>query len=231
VRQAVSGALLHGVLRYWELKLLSLVIAFALWLFVVGGEKGEIVLSARVEYLNVPSGLMLAGSAPDTVDVQVQGSRSALRRLTSDDFRAQVDAARVGADALVELHPDQVLAPRDVTVLRVSPARLRLTLEPVATAEVRVVPQLTGSPEPGYGVARVSVAPPTVEVRGPRSEVANRPNVQTSPIDISGVRGPITRRAELVPAPGAVRLTKRRSVDVTVEVREERDTHAGGGPR
>jgi len=44
------------------------------------------VLSARVEYLNVPSGLMLAGPAPDTVDVQVQGNRAALRRLTSDDF-------------------------------------------------------------------------------------------------------------------------------------------------
>jgi len=113
----------------------------------------------------------------------------------------------------------------------VSPARLRLTLEPVATAEVRVVPQLTGAPEPGYRVVRVSVVPPTVEVRGPRSEVASRPPVQTSPIDISGVRGPITRRADLIPAPGAVRLTKRRSVDVTVEVREERDTHAGGGAR
>jgi len=232
MRHPVSGAPLRGLLRYWELKLLSLVIAFTLWLFVVGGEKGEIVLSARVEYLNVPSGLMLAGPAPDTVDVQVQGSRSALRRLTSDDFRAQVNVARVGAgDALVALHPDQVLGPRDVTVLRVSPARLRLTLEPVATAEVRVVPQLTGSPEPGYRVARVSVAPPTVEVRGPRSEVASRPRVQTSPIDISGVRGPITRRAELIPAPGAVRLTPRRSVDVTVEVREEPDTHAGRGAR
>ncbi|PYN08292.1 MAG: hypothetical protein DME06_16375 [Candidatus Rokuibacteriota bacterium] len=102
---------------------------------------------------------------------------------------------------------------------------------PAGTAEVRVVPQLTGSPEPGYRVGRVSVAPPTVEVRGPRSEVASRSRVQTSPIDISGVRGPITRRAELIPAPGAVRLTKRRSVDVTVEVREEPDTHAGRGAR
>src|SRR5947208_16464897 len=106
MRQAVSGALLHGVLRYWELKLLSLVIAFTLWLFVVGGEKGEIVLSARVEYLNVPSGLMLAGPAPDTVDVQVQGSRSALRRLTPDDFRAPANAAQVGVgDPLAAPHP------------------------------------------------------------------------------------------------------------------------------
>src|SRR5207245_8607709 len=125
------------------------------------------------------------------VVLEVRGSRLALGRLAGDGFRAQVNVARVGAgDALVALHPDQVLGPRDVTVLRVSPARLRLTLEPVATAEVRVVPQLTGSPEPGYRVARVSVAPPTVEVRGPRSEVASRPRVQPSPIDISGVRGP-----------------------------------------
>jgi len=227
-----TRARLRGLFEHWELKLLSLCVAFTLWLFVVGGEKGEVVLAAPVEYLNIPSGLILGGSAPDAVDVQVEGLRSALQRLTGDDLRVQVSVARLGpGDAMVPLHPDQVLAPRDVTVLRVSPARIRLVLEPVTTAEVRVVPQLTGSPEPGYRVARVSVEPPTVEVRGPRSEVAGQQDVQTSPIDISGARGPITRRAELIPAPGAVRLTKRRSVDVTVEVREERDMHERGRGR
>src|SRR5437660_12581442 len=93
MRHPVSGAPLRGLLRYWELKLLSLVIAFTLWLFVVGGEKGEIVLSARVEYLNVPSGLVLAVPPPDTLAVQGQGNRSALRRLAAGGFRAQ-DAVR-----------------------------------------------------------------------------------------------------------------------------------------
>jgi YbbR domain-containing protein len=222
----------RGIFPRWELKLLSLVIAFTLWLFVAAGERGEMMLAARVEYLNVPSGLMLEGSPPETVDVQVQGLRPALRRLTVDDVRVQVNVARLGpGGAMVPLGPDQVQAPRDVTVLRVNPTRVRLTLERVATGTVRVVPRLTGSPEPGYAVAGVSVAPPTVEVRGPQSEVAGHPAVPTSPVDISGATAPITRRTELAPALGAVRLTTTRSVDVTVDIRDQRTGRPSGAER
>lgn len=210
------------VLRHWELKLLSLCVAVTLWFFVVGGEKSEIMLPARIEYMNVPSAMMLVGPTPETVDVQLKGLRSSLARLTPDDLRAQVNLARVGpGEAVVHLMPDSVLAPRDVTVLRVSPSRLRITLEPLATAAVKVVPRLLGTPAPGHVVGGVSVVPPAVEMRGPRSEVEGRTEIRTAPIDVSGARAPVRRVVELVPAPGAVRLTAK-TVEVTVEIREER---------
>jgi len=213
------------LLRNWELKLLALVVAVTLWFFVVGGEKSEIMLPARIEYMNIPSGMMLIGPTPETVDVQLKGLRSSLARLTRDDLRAQVNLARVGpGEAVVQLIPDSVVAPRDVTVLRVSPSRLRVTLEPVATAEVRVVPRVTGVPAPGHVVSRVAVTPPTVGLRGPRTEVEGRTEIQTAPVDVSGARAPVTRAVELAPAPGAVRLTTR-TVEVTVEIREARGMH------
>ncbi len=45
---------MRWALRHWELKLLSLCVAATLWFFVVGAEKSEMMLSARIEYLNVP---------------------------------------------------------------------------------------------------------------------------------------------------------------------------------
>ncbi len=165
------------------------------------------------------------GPAPETVTVQVQGLRTSLARLTSDDLRAQVTLARLGAgDAVVQVVPESVVAPRNVAVLRVSPSRLRVTLEPIATAEVKVVARVTGTPEPGHVISGVSVRPPVVEVRGPRSEVTSRPEIQTAPVDVSGANAPLTRSVELIPAPGAVRPTRTRSVEVTVEI-EERGMH------
>jgi len=223
---------LRALVRHWELKLLSLVVAVTLWFFVVGGEKSEIMLSARLEYVNLPPGLTLVGPTPETIDVLVQGVRTTLARLTPEDLRAEVNLARLRAgEAVVQLVPDSVLKPRGVSVLRLSPSRVHLALEPIATAEVRVVPRLTGTPEPGYRVGAVSITPPTVEVRGPRSEVASRAEIHTSPIDVSGARGPITRSVALAPAPGAVRLTKTRAVDVTVEIREQRVVPQNRPPR
>ena len=221
-----------GLVRRWELKLLSLVVAFAVWLLVTGRERAEIVLPARIEYQNIASGLMLMGPTPDVVDLQVRGVRSSLARLTPDDLRVPVDLARLGAgEAVVQLVPDKVRAPRDITVVRVNPSRLRVTLEPVVTAEVRIVPRLAGTPEPGYVMGGVSVVPPVAEIRGPRSEVANRPELQTLPIDISGARAPVTRSVELLPPPGATRLSSRQAVDVTVEIRAERALPARGASR
>jgi len=210
------------ILRHWELKLLSLVAAFALWLFVAAEEKGEVVLSARVEYVHVPGDLLLTAAAPAAVDLQVRGWRSALARLGPDDLRPEVDLAKFGAgDAVAQLLPGDVRAPRDVTVLRVSPSRLHLTLEPVATAEVRVVPRLVGSPEPGFALRGVSVTPAVVEVRGSRSEVLGRSELPTVPVDLSAARGPVRRRVELAPLSGGLRVSGTRTVEVTVDIREE----------
>jgi YbbR domain-containing protein len=73
-------------------------------------------------------------------------------------------------------------------------------------------------------VSRVAVTPPTVGLRGPRTEVEGRTEIQTAPVDVSGARAPVTRAVELAPAPGAVRLTTR-TVEVTVEIREARGMH------
>jgi hypothetical protein len=213
---------MNVLVRNWELKLVSLVVASMFWLFVVSGERGEVALSVPIEYLNVPSGLQLSGSTPDTVDVQVRGLRSSLARLGGGDVRAQVDLARLSAgETVVRLGPDGVVAPRDVTVLRVSPSRLHLALEPVVTVALKVLPRVTGAPESGYRAVVVAVDPAVVKVQGPRSEVSGRSEVRTMPIDVTGMTGRVTRSVELEAPGGAVRLATTRTVDVTVLVQQD----------
>jgi hypothetical protein len=117
--------------RHWELKLAALVLSLALWLFVMTSEKAELVLSAPVEFDEIPAGLVVAGERPESVDVQLHGLRAVLARLGRDEVRARVSLAGVSpGEVVVRLVPDQIAAPTGITVLRVSPSRLRLTLEP-----------------------------------------------------------------------------------------------------
>jgi hypothetical protein len=125
------AAEVRRLFRHWELKLAALVLSLALWLFVMTSEKAELVLSAPVEFDEIPAGLVVAGERPESVDVQLHGLRAVLARLGRDEVRARVSLAGVSpGEVVVRLVPDQIAAPTGITVLRVSPSRLRLTLEP-----------------------------------------------------------------------------------------------------
>jgi aspartyl-tRNA(Asn)/glutamyl-tRNA(Gln) amidotransferase subunit C len=79
--------------RHWELKLLAVGFAIALWLFVMTSEKSDLILSAPIEFKGVPAGLALAAERPETVDVQLHALRGNLARLAPD--LAELDLADV----------------------------------------------------------------------------------------------------------------------------------------
>src|SRR5881396_937094 len=64
--------MVRRLLANWELKLLSVVIAFALWLVVVGGGKSQLAVAAVVEYTGLDGDLVLVGRPRDTVDVELE---------------------------------------------------------------------------------------------------------------------------------------------------------------
>ncbi len=206
---------------HWELKLLSLVAAALLWGFVVGGERSEVVLTVPVEFQGIPGGLELAADRPDSVDVQLRGLRVQLARLRGEALRVQVhlEGAHAG-ETTSRLLPEYVQVPAGVRVVRITPSRLRVVLETMESATVKVVPRLTGAPPLGFVLKEVTVSPRAVQVRGPRSEVRILTQVETEPIDLSTLRGAVRRSVALVGPAGSVRLLGDRKVEVTLEVVE-----------
>jgi YbbR domain-containing protein len=207
--------------RNWELKLLAVVVAVALWFLVVSGEKGEIAVAAPIQYVNVPPGLTLGGGTPPTVSVHLRGLRSVLGGVSDTDVRAEVNLEGVGTgDTMVRIDPENIRAPRGVTVSRVTPVRLHLRVERLETAWVRVLPRVVGAPAQGFRVKAVTAEPAVVQVQGPGEELSRWSEVVTAPVDVSGARRSISRALGLVAPSGTVRpLT--RGVQVTVDITDE----------
>lgn len=120
---------LAWLVRHWELKLLALAFAAALWVFVMSSEKTNVTLPLPVELDGVPSGLMVTSERPDTVDVQLHGLRSALLRVAPDALRVRINLAgsRPG-EVVVGLAPDQIIVPPGVSVVRITPSVVRVGL-------------------------------------------------------------------------------------------------------
>jgi hypothetical protein len=120
----------NALTRHWELKLLALAFAVALWLFVMTSEKSDIILSAPIEIDGLRPGLVVAGEQPESVDVQLHGMRGSLARLVPDQLRARLNLAGAGpGEVTVNILPEHIAVPPGVTVLRINPSRIRLVLD------------------------------------------------------------------------------------------------------
>ena len=120
---------MNAITRHWELKLLALAFAAALWLFVVTTEKSDLILSAPIEIDALPPGLTIAGEQPESVDVQVHGLRGSLARLVPDQLKARLSLAGAEAGEMtVRILPEHIAVPPGIIVVRVNPSRIRLVL-------------------------------------------------------------------------------------------------------
>ncbi|MBI4011268.1 MAG: hypothetical protein HY359_03085 [Candidatus Rokubacteria bacterium] len=128
-------SLVSRLVEHWELKLLSLTFAVALWVFVVAEDKTQAVYTVPLDVADLPPGMEVTALGVEAVVVRVQGLRHVLERLDERELRAQLSLrhARTG-DVVARIRPGDVTVPRGVEVLRVTPAQVRATVEPVGGA-------------------------------------------------------------------------------------------------
>src|SRR6186713_273352 len=160
------------LLHNWHLKLISLVLATALWAQVARTPTSEIGLSVSVEYQNIPNQTEVFGEATDRVEVRLRGASPLLRTLSPQDVSLSIDMTgmAMGQERILPLTPELVRAPFGVEVVRVIPARARLTVEPTARRLVRIVPTLNGVPA-GVEIEKTLLTPDAIEIEGPESHV------------------------------------------------------------
>ncbi|MGH7831980.1 MAG: CdaR family protein, partial [Candidatus Binatia bacterium] len=181
------------------LKLLSLIIAFALWFFVNAGQKpAEKSVEVPVQFRNIPSELMVTNPALEQIEVRVMGPPAVLSTIESEQLKVvlDLDGARPGTSTF-RLTPDFFRTPRGVRITHISPSIINLRLEAVAVRSVPVKVRLGEKLPFGYKIAALETRPETVRVRGPAAEVNRMSSVETLPFELEGVRGKITREARL----------------------------------
>jgi YbbR domain-containing protein len=118
------------VLEHWPLKLVAVVFAVALWVFVMTEERTDAVFTVPLDLVDRPAGVEVASVGVETVVVRVEGRETQLRRLHEADFRAEVSlkSARPGR-FVARIDTDNVSAPVGVRVVRVTPSEVRALLE------------------------------------------------------------------------------------------------------
>lgn len=172
----------------WTLKLISLVFALILWMFIMGERRQEVGYRVPLELQNIPAELMIANEVPSLVDVRVSGPRTLLMNISPNDISIAVDLTDLqpGLTTFKRLE-ERLNLPSGLRVTRLSPSFIDLKLERIKQKQVPIKVVLNGEPLLGYQVERVKAVPDRVVVSGAESELKNVHEVTTEPIDLNGV--------------------------------------------
>ena len=118
---------------------ISIVLAFCLWIYAsnTDNRNSTKTFNVPVEFLNVSvlesNGLVLADQEETYVKVEIEGRRSVISSVKEKDIVATVDVSSFEEG---EKYADIVVhAPSSVSVVRVNPSQLRLTVETKVTVD------------------------------------------------------------------------------------------------
>jgi hypothetical protein len=221
--------------RPWDnvgLKLFALAAALLLWLLVKGGQPADRLVSARIDFRDLPRGLVLVSRSDGAVLLKVQGPKRVLGALELDEVAVSLSAREIREGInVVPLGPGDILgAPRGVDVVEVSPRSLRLQVEALVQREVQIQPRIEGDPRPGFVVRQVQLEPRAVKIAGPRSEVRRIAEAYTMPVSVEGRAGGFSARTALEPIGQQVKFVNEAPVRVSIDIAPRKAGEGRGDP-
>ena len=158
------------------LKILSLVIAFLMWLIIVNIEDPAITGTFEgipVEVINEEAleseekAYDVIGG--DVVDIEVKGKRSIIEKLGRSSFKATADLSQLSIVNAVEINVSVPGYLDEVEITHQSVSTMKVSLEDVVTEQFRVDIIERGSLAEGYYINEKTARPNIMQVRGAES--------------------------------------------------------------
>src|SRR5579862_3438558 len=176
------------VLHNFWLKVLSLLIATALWMAISPEqEPAEVEVRVPIEFQHVPAHLEISSITIPEAQIRVRGPESLIRNLRSADIHAELELADAKAgERTFDLTAQQIRHARELHVVQVVPGQVHLSFDTRLTREVDIRPRVTGTFIEGEQIGKVLVDPEKITITGPRHHVEQVDAATTDPVDVSG---------------------------------------------
>jgi len=208
--------------NFWW-KVLSLVIALAIWGLVASEGEMSTFATARVDFRNLPEELEISSEPVSTVSLELTGAAGELRGLGDGGQHPEVilDLSNmVPGQHTFSIGENNVKLTRGVHILLANPSQVRLEFEARLTRTVPVRVRLSGGPPPGYAVTSTVAEPGSLVIVGPRSRVARVESVTTDAVNVSAAEGSARFKVNAFVPDSFVRFATSPEVTVTVTMKK-----------
>jgi len=201
-------------------KLLSLLIAIALWIAVAREPEVATSISVPVDFKNMSANLDIEGTLPEAVRLEVRGPSGNMTRQDLSTVAVVLDLSDAhSGERTYTIRSRNVNLPSGVMFDRAVPSQLTLHFEILATKEVPVEPVFIDKPQ-GYSIALQQFSPSSIQIRGPEGRIRYIHEVKTDPMDLTALPDQVFHTHLKVGDP-QVRILQA-PTDITVRVKLEK---------
>ena len=189
--------LIDIIFRNWQAKIMSLLLAMALWMYVGVGQTRNAFFPGNIplQIKNVPQGLV-AVTDIDAIKVKVVASPELWKSLSADSFTAYLDLGAYKAGTS-DVKVTATCNVSGVQIVETDPATVLVSLEPRTEKEVPVNVLISGNAGEGLVAGQWQVAPQKVQVSGAKSIVESLLEA-TAKITLSGQTADFKENVALV---------------------------------
>ena len=134
----------------WGFKVLSLIFALMMWYFVVGEDKVDMTVYVPIEITNLPQSLIISNQFKKQLEVTISGPRGLVRSITNQHITRSIDLSNAKPGTQVfQNKPESISFPRGITIQRIQPANITLTIDKLLEKDLPIKPMVVGVPAEG----------------------------------------------------------------------------------
>ena len=131
-KKGFTASIREWLTHYWKTKLTAFAVVILVWVLFVGRQPVDIGVTAPLKYRNIPSELRLKDGAPEEVFIKVEGPRSEIRTLNTQDVSVIIDLSdSYPGDNPIEISKGSVETPFGTRISLIRPSRITVILEKV----------------------------------------------------------------------------------------------------
>ena len=214
-----------AISKEWLLKLVSIFLAVLLWYYVGGEDTVDKSVMIPIEIINLPRDLVISNQFKKEIEVTVSGPRSLILDMANRAVTRQIDlSAAVPGTMVIENSNRHIPVPRGITVQRVQPSSLILSLDKLIQKAFPVTAKTSGQVADGYYLKSLKTDPDVITITGPSTILKAEEDLKTKVIDIEGIKESTQQQVPLDLDPAIVELIGETSVTADLVIGLETHT-------
>jgi YbbR domain-containing protein len=214
-----SKKLTRLISKDWLLKLISLILAIILWYFVGGEDRIDKNVMVPIEIINLPRDLVISNQYKKEIEVTVSGPRSLILEMANRAVTRQVDlSAATPGTMVIENDNKHIPVLRGITVQRVQPSSIILSLDKLIQKQFKVEARTVGRVANGYHLKSLKTDPEVITIAGPHTTLSQVGQLFTRAINLDGLKQSMQLQVPLELEPAIVELIGETSITADLMV-------------